>query len=131
MKSVYDKEPMRCHRGFAGPGVCCALVVLGLAGYLLAGLMPANGGSGTEAVPAQQAKIALGARSGERRSRAIEEVRAGDWVLARDQNNADSPITPRRVARTFRRTTDHLRVLQVVDALGIRQELRTTNEHPF
>jgi hypothetical protein len=85
---------------------------------------------GTLAGPRAGAGVAPApAASGGPRSRAIEEMRRGDWVLARDP--ATGSLGPRRVVKAFRRTAYHLRVLRVRSGGRAVQELRTTDEHPF
>jgi hypothetical protein len=48
---------------------------------------------------------------------------------------ASDPLTgrtaPRRVARVFRRESDHLQLLRVKNSDGRRQLIETTGEHPF
>jgi hypothetical protein len=62
-------------------------------------------------------------------TRNIEDLKVGDLVLARDEFG--EAIQLRRVTETVKRTTDRLRVLTFESASGVRQTLRTTDEHPF
>jgi hypothetical protein len=59
----------------------------------------------------------------------IEDVVTGELVLARD--NASGRLEAKRVAQTYRRVADHLRIITVRGADSSVQELRTTDEHPF
>ncbi|MBX3445011.1 MAG: hypothetical protein KF774_21605 [Planctomyces sp.] len=59
----------------------------------------------------------------------IEEVSAGDWVLAADE--WDGRLGVRRVRETSRRISDHVRRVIVRDEAGGMQALETTDEHPF
>ena len=61
----------------------------------------------------------------------IEEVKVGDYVLSRDQNDRNAPANGKRVEDVFRRTADHLRLLTLRGSNGSLQELKTTNNHPF
>jgi hypothetical protein len=61
--------------------------------------------------------------------KAIEDVRIGDWVLARDLES--KRLVARRVVKTHRRVSNHLRILRIRASDGTEQELRTTDEHPF
>lgn len=63
------------------------------------------------------------------RTKNIEDVVAGDMVMSRDEQSGE--MVPRRVLRTFRNVSDHLRVLQIQGADGTTQELHTTDGHPF
>ena len=59
----------------------------------------------------------------------IEDLEVGDKVLAWDEATGRQEL--RSIDRTYRRTTDHLRILKIRDSLGAEQTLQTTNEHPF
>lgn len=61
-------------------------------------------------------------------AKAIETIREGDFVLARDD---EGRVSPQRVVRTFAGFCDHLRLVTLVDGDGRSQTLRTTDEHPF
>jgi hypothetical protein len=63
------------------------------------------------------------------RTVAIETLKAGDLVLARDEFG--STVELQRIELTFQRVSDHLRVLTFADSTGATQTIRTTNEHPF
>jgi hypothetical protein len=55
----------------------------------------------------------------------IEELQQGDLVLARDENNVEGELQPKRVEKVFRREGETLE-------LRIRgQVIRTTDTHPF
>lgn len=62
-------------------------------------------------------------------TKSIEAIRPGDRVLARDPAAGTTQI--KAVVATYRRTTDHLRIVGIQSANGETQELRTTDEHPF
>ncbi|QDT39257.1 polymorphic toxin-type HINT domain-containing protein [Stratiformator vulcanicus] len=59
----------------------------------------------------------------------IEEIAAGDRVLARDEHGA--AIGWREVEEVFERTSDHLRHLKIRSDAGDVQNFETTDEHPF
>ena len=59
----------------------------------------------------------------------IEDLKKGDLVLAKDGKTGR--VEERRVVDVFRRTTDHLRILEFRDGNGAAQRLKTTDEHPF
>jgi len=70
------------------------------------------------------------ARSSHGRTKNIEEIVIGDIVLAADEETGE--LAPKRVVEVFRRTTDHLRIIRLRGANGLtKQELQTTDEHPF
>jgi len=62
-------------------------------------------------------------------TRAIEDVKVGDLVLARDEHGAEIGWKP--VKEVYRRTSKHLRHLTFRDASGKEQRFETTDEHPF
>jgi hypothetical protein len=62
-------------------------------------------------------------------TKSIEEIRAGDAVLARQEHGGHVAVKP--VVETYRRTADHLRLITFADAEGRLQLLKTTDEHPF
>jgi hypothetical protein len=69
-------------------------------------------------------------------TKSIEDLRGveeagddADWVLAREE--LGDKVELRRVLRTVKHSSDHLRVLEFEDATGQRQTIRTTDEHPF
>jgi hypothetical protein len=64
-------------------------------------------------------------------TRSIEEVRVGDYVLAKAENDAGDSVELRRVTEVFRYTKDHLRVLTFLTADGQEQVIKTTDEHPL
>jgi hypothetical protein len=59
----------------------------------------------------------------------IEDLKVGDKVLAWDESTGRQEL--RLIDRTYRRTSDHLRILKIRDSLGGEQTIQTTNEHPF
>jgi len=63
------------------------------------------------------------------RLKGIAEFQPGDTVLSWDPETGR--VQKRRVVRTVRRVSDHLRVLTFADRGGQRQTIETTNEHPF
>jgi len=62
-------------------------------------------------------------------SKLIENIESGDLVVARDPNTGE--VTHKRVLQAFRRTSDHLRILEIESATGEKQRIETTDEHPF
>jgi hypothetical protein len=61
----------------------------------------------------------------------IEDIEIGDLVFSRDQYDPDDDLDLRAVTEVFRKTSDHVRVLQIQDAEGNIETIRTTDEHPF
>ena len=61
---------------------------------------------------------------------AIETLRAGDWIVTRDQHDADGQLVLRQIEETFHRTAQHLLFLTIRSSTGQTQTLTTTNEHP-
>jgi hypothetical protein len=59
----------------------------------------------------------------------IEDVTDRDLVLAKDPDTGELAAKP--VVQTFRRTSDHLRILRIRNADSTEQTIETTNEHPF
>lgn len=59
----------------------------------------------------------------------IENIRAGDLVLARDEHGREIGLKP--VKEVYQRTSYHLRHLTFESLDGIQQTLSTTDEHPF
>ena len=59
----------------------------------------------------------------------IEQIKEGDYVLAR--NPATGTIEKKRVEATFIRTCDHIRVLDFQSPNGDIQRHETTDEHPY
>ncbi|MCB9872961.1 MAG: hypothetical protein H6821_02180 [Planctomycetaceae bacterium] len=69
-------------------------------------------------------------QSPRRRTKNIEQVQAGDIVLAWDEETGD--FAPKKVVRVFRNHTEHLRIVTVRASDDAREQtLKTTNEHPF
>ncbi len=101
-----------------------ALTAVTLLCLLSGGAWLARAAAGWAAPPA------VAASAGPRyATKAIEEIQAGDEVLARDQDGRE--IGWRRVEETFRRTSYHLRHLTFRAPGGGGQTLDTTDEHPF
>lgn len=61
----------------------------------------------------------------------IEDVQAGDYVLARDEHDPNAPLLPKRVEAKFINRADHLRLLDVRFLDGTEQRIKTTDSHPF
>lgn len=61
----------------------------------------------------------------------IKDIEVGDYVLARDQFDAQDGVERRRVVRKFVKTADHLRVVRFRDARGNVETIQTTDDHPF
>ena len=59
----------------------------------------------------------------------IEDIQAGDLVLARDQHGQEIGLKP--VKEVYKRTSFHLRHLTFESTDGDQQTLSTTDEHPF
>lgn len=59
----------------------------------------------------------------------IEDIRAGDYVLAREEHG--EKIALRKVVEVYRRQSYHLRHLTFESDDGETQTLQTTDEHPF
>jgi hypothetical protein len=59
--------------------------------------------------------------------RKIEELKAGDVVLSRDQNDPNSEVTPHHIAQTFIRKAESIFHITYKNGL----ELETTWNHPF
>jgi len=110
---------------------CCWMIVAALlAGAILLQLGPASRSEGPAPTNLYAAAAETDLSSSRLAQRNIEDIRAGDLVLAHD---TETGITrAKRVVRAFRRTAYGLRVLRVRaagdDAV---QELKTTDEHPF
>ena len=62
---------------------------------------------------------------------AIEDLRKGDTVLSRSQYDESGAVSLRHVTEVFRKTSDHLRILQVQNSDGNIEQLQTTDTHPF
>ncbi|MFN8707566.1 MAG: polymorphic toxin-type HINT domain-containing protein [Planctomyces sp.] len=59
----------------------------------------------------------------------IEDIEAGDLVLARDEHGSGIGLKP--VKETYQRVSHHLRHLTFEAPNGTQQTLSTTDEHPF
>jgi len=87
------------------------------------GLSPGEASSdASAAVPAHP-------RQPKYQTRAIQDIRPGDIVMAREETG--HAINLKEVVETYVRTSDHLRILTFESEDGRRQTLKTTNEHPF
>jgi hypothetical protein len=109
---------------------CCLLMAIGAGSYLLlAGRMSADLQAALDKTVHRAAANA--ARHGpiSTATKRIEQIRSGDMVMAADP--ASGVVEPRRVTRTFRRTSRHVQILRVRDSNGSEQRLETTAEHPF
>jgi hypothetical protein len=58
-------------------------------------------------------------------SKFIEELRPGDLVLCRDENNPDAPVVARVVEEVF------VRIGKLLNLLVAGRVIRTSAEHPF
>ena len=63
------------------------------------------------------------------RTKSIEAIQPGDRVLACDATTGTTDVKP--VVEVYRRTSDHVRIVEIRSAKGDVQALRTTDEHPF
>jgi hypothetical protein len=59
----------------------------------------------------------------------IEDLVPGEQVLAWNEETGEQALKP--IEETFRRESNHLRVVRIENFDGERQTLRTTDEHPF
>jgi len=59
----------------------------------------------------------------------IAAVRVGDFVLASDP--VTGHVGRKRVTRIYHSISDHLRILTLESPSGERQQLKTTDDHPF
>ena len=64
-------------------------------------------------------------------TRNIEDLREGDWVLAKDENNPDGEPVLKQVTKVSIKTVTQLRVLTLTNEDGDEQVIQTTDEHPF
>jgi RHS repeat-associated protein len=99
-----------------------AACLLLAAGFGLRGSAP----SGGETVAASVGRGSIPVRY---ITKNIEDLKVGDQVLAWDERTGRQSFQP--IDRTYRRTTDHLRILTIRSGDGTEQTLRTTDEHPF
>ncbi len=60
----------------------------------------------------------------------IETLRPGDFVLARDEHDADGELVLRQVEEVFQRTAYRLQIITLRSSTGIEQTIQTTAEHP-
>jgi hypothetical protein len=61
----------------------------------------------------------------------IEDLHEGDFVLARDQGNAEDDVEAQQVVRVFKNTAYNLQRVLISDDLGNTEELVSTEDHPF
>jgi hypothetical protein len=61
---------------------------------------------------------------------AIELLQAGDWVITRDESDAEGELILRQIEEKFERTAYNLLFLTIRSSSGETQTLTTTNEHP-
>jgi len=103
----------------------CLLGASVLSGVSLRGDRAKHAGSLT----LQSTKVVNGNQHA-RATKSIEAIRPGDMVLARDDRTGK--LAARPVNQVYKRTSDHLRVLQIRRAGDTStQELSTTDNHPF
>ncbi len=60
----------------------------------------------------------------------IETLRPGDYVLARDEHDADGELVLRQVEEVFQRTAYRLQIITLRSSTGIVQTIQATAEHP-
>lgn len=65
------------------------------------------------------------------RLRAMAGIQVGDLVLTRDEHDEDAPLEQRDVTAVFVHTVEQLRLIEIVEADGTTETIRTTDEHPF
>jgi len=109
-----------------GFGAVWLAVWLAVAGYFGLGWLKTLAQS-SDAGPA--AACATEEQQVARRTKKIEDIRPGDYVLSRDPETGE--VSRKRVLDAFTRTADHLRILKLRSSDGTVQELETTDEHPF
>ena len=80
--------------------------------------------AGTQVITGQNPDGTLSTRS-------IEDLKVGDLVLARDQNDANDDLDLRRVTNVFRKTSDHIQTVLIEGDDGNVETIQTTDEHPF
>ena len=64
-------------------------------------------------------------------TRNIEDLKEGDLVLSRDEFEATGRVEFKPIVATSEKTSDHLRIVTLIDDAGNIQTIRTTDEHPF
>ncbi|WEJ98137.1 MAG: polymorphic toxin-type HINT domain-containing protein [Candidatus Sphingomonas phytovorans] len=62
---------------------------------------------------------------------AIEEIKVGDWVFARDEANRSEGVHRRQVLELYRFEQEKVLTVTLLDANGITHEILATIEHPF
>jgi serpin B len=85
---------------------------------------------GTEAAAATEVQFAICFAAGTpvmtpEGEKRIEELQAGDYVLARDEHNLEGPVEPRMIERTLHGEAN------IVELQVGGQSIRTTELHPF
>ena len=61
--------------------------------------------------------------------KSVADFKAGDKILAFNHETGKHETS--KVVQTFKRTSNHLRILTFKNKAGETQEIKTTNEHPF
>lgn len=97
--------------------------VLGFGIFKLIGYIPTCFVAGTKVI------VQDPANPDTHHSKSIEEIKVGEYVLARDECGVSTGW--KRVEETFSRVSDHLRIVEIQSADETIQTLKTTNEHPF
>lgn len=64
-------------------------------------------------------------------TKAIEDIQAGNFVLARNQHDGTDDLDQQQVMRVFEKTSDHLQIVTLIDEQGNVETIQTTEEHPF
>ena len=64
-------------------------------------------------------------------TRNIEELQVGDIVLTRNADDPEAPLEYRPITETFINTLDHLRIVEIQDASGNIEFIRSSESHPF
>jgi len=73
----------------------------------------------------------LAGSGGETVCKKIEDVKVGDLVWTRPENDADAPLELRPVTAVYQNVVYELRRVTIEDAAGNTEELGVTTEHPF
>ncbi len=89
-----------------------------------------NAGSLATDVSLAEGGTAIASKVGYR-TRNVEQVRRGDVIISRDQNDPFGPLVHSHVEQVYKRLTYHLRILRIGDPADREQTLQTTDEHPF
>ncbi len=59
----------------------------------------------------------------------IETLRAGDWVLTRDEHNPEGPLVLRRIEEVFENVAYQLQLVTLRSSNGQEHTITTTAEH--